>query len=892
MTRKIKPRALKIAFWNAEGLYNARNEARIFIDEYNIDILLVNETHLRPSQNPKVPGYSLYRADRDYRGGGTAIYVRNNIDHFEVGPCNTREVEGNTVVINTATGPLRLSAIYKSPQKPLLDTDMDELLSAAQPTILAGDFNAKHPSWNSRVTNTSGRALRTYADNNNLAVYGPDEPTFFHRSGYRPDVLDILVAKDVTADIELSTVSETSSDHNPVIVTIDGTQDELQVNEKTRVCWPKFAEILEDSISCSQRISSTEQLEDAVNEFTESVTGALQSATKIIRMPAYKHEISDDIRNLIREKNQARRAWQRHGDIIAKATMNRLTREIRTTLNEARNENWQCRLETLSTEDKSIWQITRALRQKKINIPPIHGNTGLVFSEEEKAEAFADRLELQCSPSFIHCDLDEVEIIERHVRRKLIEEDNTMPKLTSPREIGDIVNHLNLKKAPGPDGINNAALKNLGRKGIVALANIFNASLRLRHFPDAWKEADVVVIPKPGQSLTHPQNYRPISLLSTVGKLLEKIMLTRLQHWATESSVIPDQQHGFRASHSTNHQLLRVTEYITQGFNRHQATGALFLDVAKAFDKVWHEGILYKLLQLEAPRWLVRMIASYLSNRTFRVKLGNTRSSKKTVTAGTPQGSLLSPLLFTIFTYDFPQHPNTMLAQYADDTAVLTRSTQQRFIVKRLQEAADDMEDWFRKWRIDVNASKSAAVFFTRRRKLRPLNNIQLFDEDVPWKASTKYLGLTLDPGLFWRIHTDSTVNKAKAIINQLYGMVNRRSRMSVTNKLLLYRAVIRPVLTYAAPIWGYAGSTQTNKLQVVQNKFARMAVDAPWFVRNVNIQRELKLEPIADFIKKSAEKFFATTATHSNRTISTAGEDYDQNTISIHKRPKMVLRD
>src|SRR5436189_653065 len=148
-SRKMKPTALKIAFWNAEGLHNARDEARVFIEDHNIDALLVCETHLRACQNPKIPNYQLYRADRNYRGGGTAIYIRSVIDHIDAGPCSTQHIEGNTVVVNTARGPLRLTAIYKSPQKPLLEADLDELLSAPQPTVLAGDFNSKHQAWNS-----------------------------------------------------------------------------------------------------------------------------------------------------------------------------------------------------------------------------------------------------------------------------------------------------------------------------------------------------------------------------------------------------------------------------------------------------------------------------------------------------------------------------------------------------------------------------------------------------------------------------------------------------------------------------------------------------------------------------------------------------------------------
>lgn len=120
--------------------------------------------------------------------------------------------------------------------------------------------------------------------------------------------------------------------------------------------------------------------------------------------------------------------------------------------------------------------------------------------------------------------------------------------------------------------------------------------------------------------------------------MLKRVVLVGLQNWLEYAAVIPDEQHGFRAHHSTAHQLLRVTEYITQGFNLNQATGAIFLDVAKAFDKVWHDGILYKMVQLNAPTWMTRIIQWFLQGRTFRVKLGTAMSTEKQIEAGVPPG--------------------------------------------------------------------------------------------------------------------------------------------------------------------------------------------------------------------------------------------------------------
>lgn len=203
--------------------------------------------------------------------------------------------------------------------------------------------------------------------------------------------------------------------------------------------------------------------------------------------------------NSYERKNQARRAWQRHADVNARTLMNQLARHVKTALQDLRNERWAATLESIETEGSNPWRIARALRKKRINIPPLHTPNGIVYCDAEKAESFADRLELQTSLNHVDVDIDHVEHIETIVRRTLRREDESLPRHTTPAEIEKLLRSLSLKKTPGTDGVTNRALKNLGRKCIVALANIFNAAFRLRYYPTSWKYADVIFIPKPGK---------------------------------------------------------------------------------------------------------------------------------------------------------------------------------------------------------------------------------------------------------------------------------------------------------------------------------------------------------------------------------------------------------
>lgn len=263
-------------------------------------------------------------------------------------------------------------------------------------------------------------------------------------------------------------------------------------------------------------------------------------------------------------------------------------------------------------------------------------------------------------------------------------------------------------------------------------------------------------------------------------------------------------------------------------------------------------------------------------------------ASRKTLTAGVPQGSLLSPALFSIFVSDMPTTPNTRTALYADDTAVLTSSLRPRFIIGRLQEAMDRLEQWFRTWRIEINAEKSTAILFTKRRHTAD-ENVSIFGGVIPWRSEAKYLGVVMDQKLTWEKHVNACTVRAKKGMAALYPLLNRNSKLSTNNKLRIYTAVIRPTMTYASTAWGYAAPTHLSKLQVIQNRVLRMAFDAPWFVRNTQLHEEADIPGIVTFIKNSATKFYLSVQIHHNPLIQSLG-DYDAGEQHRHKRPKMIL--
>ncbi|GFW19519.1 RNA-directed DNA polymerase from mobile element jockey [Trichonephila clavipes] len=232
--------------------------------------------------------------------------------------------------------------------------------------------------------------------------------------------------------------------------------------------------------------------------------------------------------------------------------------------------------------------------------------------------------------------------------------------------------------------------------------------------------AVVVPILKPGKDPTLAESHRPISLLPILSKLAEKIISARLNDYLESNKILIPEQHGFRPRLSITHQLLRVVEYIKEGNNRGQCTAAVFLDIQKAFDRVWHTGLLFKLVNYNIPTPLILIIKSYISNRTFSVKINRTYSQTRPISAGIAQGSILGPVLFNLYVNDILKSTNTMLCMYADDTAILSRHKNLNTLVENINEHLAHLEIWFSVWKIALNTSKTEAVFVSQR--VPPLN--------------------------------------------------------------------------------------------------------------------------------------------------------------------------
>ena len=279
---------------------------------------------------------------------------------------------------------------------------------------------------------------------------------------------------------------------------------------------------------------------------------------------------------------------------------------------------------------------------------------------------------------------------------------------STPAEVKRILSSLPIRKASGNDGISTRLLRECANSISVSLSALFNRSFNECHFPSAWKDALVVPVFKRGDR-SNLSNYRPISLLPVVSKVCERVVYNKLSHFL--SSFLSERQSGFRKGDSTSFQLTRLVQTWSEAIDRSECVGAVFFDLKKAFDRVWHDGLLVKLHAAGVCGHAFKWFSSYLSHRRQQTKVDGAVLGFTSLHAGVPQGAILSPLLFLIYLNDIPESPDFSVNLFADDTSAFVTGPPST-LNSRLQSVVIRLSAWFQKWLLCVNPVRSLSSSF------------------------------------------------------------------------------------------------------------------------------------------------------------------------------------
>ncbi|CAG2192488.1 unnamed protein product [Mytilus edulis] len=391
---------------------------------------------------------------------------------------------------------------------------------------------------------------------------------------------------------------------------------------------------------------------------------------------------------------------------------------------------------------------------------------------------------------------------------------------------------LRLKKetAPGPDGFFPELFINAGKEFLDKLLEIMNRSWEEGILPQNWKMANVKFLKKAHKlSYNNPSAYRPISLTSVVSKLMERIVLYRIEEYVETNNIIDNEQEGFRQYRSTVNALLSLIQSIYGGFNKKMITLALFIDFEKAYDSIWREGLLVKLYQYGIKGKIWKWVHSFLNNREAVININNTKGELFKTHTGLPQGSVLSPILFNIFIADIFQTVLAQKCKFADDATIWHTGEDINILQQDLQTDIDKVNEWSNKWRMKLSVEKTEYCIFSKSIQNTTSVLLKLGNGTLKHNNNPKILGVTLDQKLTFNTHIDNVLKTAKrslGIIREIKGIANIPTKRLIEKVLFVQPSHMQAVFgrleiqqTYTSWMRGLAKITSSFTTVPIKKK-------------------------------------------------------------------------
>ena len=749
---------------------------------------------------------------------------------------------------------------YRHPNSSAQETDLYfsslnsilELIDHENPlgTILSGDFNARSSLfWEDDINSKEGHQLAEIALLNNLEQI-ISEPTHIRDDGSK-SCIDLIFTNLFHAFNHVEVLPHTESQSKHLILHGKLNFTVPSAPRYKRKFWDySKANVTElcDRISSTdwENIFNDKNANEMVSIFNEKFLLAVSD-----NIPNRFDTVNDNdcpwvtnaVRTAIRRNHRVYRKWVLKGrNEMARNYVREVQKETHKMIKQAKETYLQklgSDLSNPSIGPKRFWTTFKKLVNKKkmTNIPPLLENDLLVSDIKRKCTIFNDFFSDQCTLNPTSSTIPPLQFLT----------EKRLSTVSSSREkVISIITKLNSNKAHGCDDISIRMLKLCAPVVAVPLDIIFRKCLSEGSFPSSWKLANVQPVHKK-KSRQLKTNYRPISLLPICGKILEKIIFDELYTFLNSNELITKNQSGFRPGDSTINQLLSITTDIFETFEDFDETRALFLDISKAFDKVWHEGLIHKLKRNGVSGSLLKFFHSYLDGRKQRVVLNGNLSKWNAIQSGVPQGSVLGPLLFLIYINDLPDNLQSNVKLFADDSSLFTRVSSVHDSHQQLSDDLKKIESWAQQWKMVFNPdiTKQAIEIVFTNKSIKPVHPELTFSNiPVEKSTSTKHLGLILDENLSFDAHIKEKISKAMKGISILKYLSKYVCR-DVLN--MCFKMYVRPHLDYGDIIYHNSRSYLMTLIEQLQYK-AALVVSGCWQgTSRLKLYDELGWESLAD---------------------------------------------
>lgn len=803
---------------------------------------------------------------------GVAIAIKKNINYKLI---DNFEEEVLAIQITTTQGPIIIATVYSPPRRPQLPAnDLLKLSNYNIPVYILGDLNARHSSLGSTNNNQAGITLNNIINTGKLMHIGPNFYTFLGRkNGSAPDI--ILSNNKTFHNHHAQQGPLTGSDHLPIIFHLSTSPIQVPTKRKlelSKADWHKYTEILKRQTTLDLNNKPTQEIEVEIRKTHNNIKEAAKQTIPISKYKTLPYNKTTDEMRLIQTQytNLINYVNIYGSSEYHKSLLTLLQSKLQTEYQKQSISKWNEMIETVNEYPKSSKEFWRDIFRMSGNsnndeIPYLVDQNGnKIHTDEERENAFRR----EWGKIFQITEEENEQFDQEHeititdwmnTRQERITPDNIINKnkLNEVGEItlGELMHSLRKfkEKAPGFSGITKNMILNTPSNIKETLKEIYNSSLAAGYFPQEFKTAKMIFIPKPNKDKKRVGNYRPISLLEITAKLFEKILNTRLLKFLEENNILNDRQHGFRTKKGTTSAIALATEIIAQETAQRNQVNIVLRDVSKAFDKVWHTGLQYKLLQCNLPTQYEKILSHYLQNRTAKINIGNYTGPDIPLLSGVPQGSCISPTLYILYTADTPPPaPYSEYIQFADDiTQIITypgKSTQ--IMANHTIRAIEQINKYEQKWKIKTNRQKFKII------PLAKINTkpIIINNEHYPYSQEGSMLGITINKKGY-----NSFMNNKKNKARNALTKIKRFNKLSKTNKQLLYTSLVRSVMEYPpVPIHAFT-KTKLYSLQSTQNLALKYIhnVKYPTLISSQELHHRSTLEPINTLLYDRAEEIW-----------------------------------